>query len=146
MRVARHEDFLHGGRIIAAQGGRVQTGVVHAGRNGARSRVEVLHLLGHVAQVADILGQRDRVLHGAARMGGHEVWHDVLILPEFLIHFPEFPAESVVDLYRRLAHFGEDVVRNVLGRHAELSAYMILAEFAEEGPVLICQKIVESET
>ena len=146
MRVARHIHFLHRGGVVAAQGGRIQAGVVHAGGNGAGRRVEVLHLLGHIAQVADVFGKGDRVLHGAARVGGHEVGHDVLVFSELLIHLPELAAEGVVDIHGRLAHFGQDVVRNVLRRDAKLAAYVVLAELAQEGTVLICQKIVEPET
>ena len=37
MRVVRHVDLVHGQRVVP--------GVVHAGGDGARGRVEVLHLL-----------------------------------------------------------------------------------------------------
>ena len=56
VRVARHVDRLHGARVHA--------GVVHAGRHGGRRRVEVLHLLGHVAHVAHGLGKVHGFLHG----------------------------------------------------------------------------------
>ena len=41
--------------------------------------VEVLHLLGLVADIAQILGQLDGLLQRAAGVRGHEVGHDVLL-------------------------------------------------------------------
>ena len=146
MGIARHVDFLHRGRVISPERRRIKPRVVHTGRDGARSRVEILNLLGHISQVADVLGQRDRVLHRAARVGGHQVGHNVLVFVQLLVHFLKLAAELVIGVHIRFAHFGEHVVGDVLGRHAELSAYVILAEFTQKRPVLVCQKIVEPKT
>ena len=78
-------------------------------------------------------------------MGTHQVRHDILVFAELFIHFLEFTAECVVYVHRGLAHFGQHIVRDVLRRYTQLAADMILAEFPQEGPVLVCQKIVEPE-
>ena len=51
----------------------IQTGVPHAGGQGAGSGIKVLDLLGHVALLVEPLGQLDRILQSAAGMGGDEV-------------------------------------------------------------------------
>ena len=82
-----HEGPLEGlvvGRLgdkYRLHGPGVQAGVPHAGGQGARSGVEVLDLLRHVALLVQPLSQLYRVLQGAPRVGGDEVGHQILVLP-----------------------------------------------------------------
>src|SRR5699024_8600709 len=45
--------------------------VIHAGRQGGRGRIEILHLFRHKSQIPHILCQLHRVFQRTARMGGH---------------------------------------------------------------------------
>ena len=78
-------------------------------------------------------------------MGGHEVGHEVLLLAGLLIHLFKQAHEFAVGAAPRLAHFFQDIVGDMFGRDPELSADVILTEFAQECTVLVRQKIIESE-
>ena len=69
---AGDEDRLHGAGV--------QAGVPHAGGQGAGGGIEVLHLLRHVSLPVEPLRQLDRILQGAAGVGGDEVGDQVLVL------------------------------------------------------------------
>ena len=101
MGILGHVDRLH----IA----RVQAGVVHAGAQGARGGIEILHLLRLMARIAQILRQLHRILERAPRMTAHQVGHQILV--EAVL-----PVDGVVALHKRLvnlppwlAHAGEHI-------------------------------------
>ena len=79
-------------------------------------------------------------------MGRHEIRNKVLFLSESLIHPSELFRESFIYAVFRFSHQGENRSGYVFGRHFELTAYMILAEFAEKLLFLISQQIVETDS
>ena len=64
---------------------RVDAGVVHARADRAGGGVKILHLLRAHVVLVKILGQIDGILQGAARVAGHEVGHQILLLAIALV-------------------------------------------------------------
>ena len=124
MRRARHIDGLHRARI--------EPGIVHRGRERARRRVKILHLLGHVADAVQIFRQLYRVLKLAPRVGGHEIRHKILLHAVLLIQAEVFVAEFQIFAERRLAHVIEHALGFVLGRDLQLAADMVAHKLGEK--------------
>ena len=124
VRVVRDVDLVHGKRVVPR--------VIHAGGDGARRRVEVLHLFRAEFVLVQVLGEQDGVLQAAARVGRDEVRYHVLILPQLGVHLLELLDELVVDVDARLADLREDRVRDVFRRHAQLAGDVVFREFLQE--------------
>ena len=60
MRIFRNVDRLHRPRI--------DTGIVHTGRDRGRCRIKVLHLLRHIAKITEIFCQFHSFCQGTARV------------------------------------------------------------------------------
>ena len=79
---------LHGlfagraGDVHALHGARIQPCVIHGRRERARRGIEVLHLFRTHVFPAQIKRELDGVLQRAARMAGHEIRHQILLLPK----------------------------------------------------------------
>ena len=137
MRIAGDIDRLHGLGI--------QPGIIHTGGYCPRSRIKVLDLLGHIAQLPDILGEGDGIPEPAARMGGHEIGDDILVLAGLFVDLVKETDKVPIDCRAGLAHPGQDIVGDMLGRHPQLAADMVLTELPQKGPVPVRQQIVEAE-
>ena len=68
------------------QGVGVEAGVEHTGAHGAGRGIKILHLLGAHMVLVEVFGQIDGILEGAARVAGHEIRHEVLLFPAFLLN------------------------------------------------------------
>ena len=99
----------------------VDAGVPHAGGQGAGGGVEVLDLLGHVALPVQPLGQLHRVLQSAARVGGDEVGHQILVLAITAVELEILLPEFFIDLDVGLAHIVQGVSHAVLRGHLQLA-------------------------
>ena len=126
-------------------GERIQSGVIHAGGDGSRRRVEILYLLRHVAQLPDIFRKRDGILQRAAGVGRHQIRDDVLLLSGLLIGLLKETDELSVDAAPGLSHPGQDIIGDMLRRDPQLAADMMLTEFPQEGPVAVRQQIIKAE-
>ena len=78
-------------------------------------------------------------------MGGHEIGHDILVLAGLFVGLVKEADKVPVNSASGLAHPGEDIVGDMLGRHPELAADMILAELPQEGPVPVRQQVIEAK-
>lgn len=134
----RDIDFLHGQRVYP--------GVVHAGGDCPRGGIEVLHLVRDKALLMEILRQFYGGLQVAARVGGYEVWYQILLLAYPLVFFLEHGFEPLVDLGPRFAHQVQNPGAYVLRGNLELAAYVMLAQLLEEGLVLVCHQVVEPDS
>ena len=79
-------------------------------------------------------------------MRGHKVGNNILVHPDFAVDFLEFSDERIIDSYRRFSHFAEDIVGDMLGSNAELSAYMIAAKLSQKGTVSVRHHVIEPDT
>lgn len=86
---------------------RIQTGVVHARRQRARRRIKVLHLLWRVVDLFQVARQLDGVLERAARMGAHQIRHQILVHAKLLVFGVELVDKLKIQLFARLAHLVE---------------------------------------
>ena len=125
---------------------RVGAGVEHAGGKRAGSRIEVLHLLGLMADVAQVFRQLDCSLQIAARMAGNEIGHEILFLAQLFVDALVLFAEGVIDVSARLAHDGEYLRADMLRRNLELTADVVLAKLLEERIGLVRHDIVIAKT
>ena len=121
---AGDEDRLHGAGV--------QAGVPHAGRQGAGGGIEVLHLLRHVSLPVEPLRQLDRILQGAAGVGGDEVGDQVLVLAVAAVELEVLLPELFIDLDVWLTHIVQGVGGAVLGRHLQLAGDVVLDQVGEE--------------
>ena len=139
MRVFRHVNRFHGARVEPRE-------VHHRGQASGR-RVEIRHLLGVKAHVANEFGQLNGLFHGRPRVRGHKVGNDELLLARAGVLLLEQRDEALVDRVVGLAHARQDAVGNVLGRDAELPAHVVLGQLAHELPpmLLIEHHVVEAD-
>ena len=137
MRVCGAVDVLHGARV--------KPGVVDAGTHRRRGGVEVAHLLGVVSQIAAELGQLDGIFHRGPRVRAHEVGHHVLLLATRTRGLLELVDKALVDVVRGLAHHTQHVVAHVLGRQAQLARGVVFGQLADEGVVLVVQRVVKAD-
>ena len=137
MGALRHVDGLHGAGV--------QTGVVHAGGQGAGGGVEVLDLLRLPPGPVQPLGQGDGVVQGAAGMGGHEIGDQELVLPVLLVQTFVFLLELFISTDVGLAHGIQHMAHAVLGGHLQLSADVMLHQIGEELSAFVLQQIVEAD-
>ena len=126
------------GRHVAG----VDAGVVHAGGDGAGGGVKVLHLLGLVACPVQELRQTHGVRQRAARVGGHEVGHEVLLLVVGLVELLISAPELFKDAKMRLTHVVQHRGHAVLRRHLQLAADVVLHQLAEKVLILVLQHVV----
>ncbi len=124
----------------------VYSRVIHAGRYSAGRGVKVLHLLGLAASFVEVFRQCDGVGKRAARMRGHEVRHDVLLLGKARVHFFVLFHEALIHVDVRLAHIVENAVDAVLGRDLELAGDVIFDKLGEEIVVFILEHVVVAYT
>ena len=132
-----HIDLLHGPGI--------QAGVVHTGGDGAGGGIEVLDLLGLTAGLVQPGGQGDGVVQGAARVGGHEVGHQELVLAVLLVQPLVLLLELLIGPDVGLAHVVQHMAHAVLGGHLQLAADVMLHQIGKELPVLVLQQVVEPD-
>ena len=125
---------------------RVDAGVIHRGGQRAGGGVEVLHLLGHVADAVEVLREHDRVVERRAGVRAHQIRHKILLAAELLVDACITFAELLVDVKRRLAHIIECIVAHVLRRDLELARNVMLNQFLEEGIVPVRHHIVVAQT
>lgn len=119
--------------------------IIHnRGYRGGR-RIKILYLLRHVAKVAEIFGQLHRFLQGGSWVGGHEVWHQILIHSQFFIELLIFFPEALVYRIFRFSHTAEYGIGNMLRRHLQLAADMMENQLPEKSIILIRQQIVEPD-
>ena len=130
-------DLFHGAGVIA--------GAVHHGGDGRGRWIEILHLLGHIAQVAQIFGQLDGLLQRGAGVAAHQIGHQVLLLAQLLVDLPVFAHKAVIHAAVRLAHQLQHRVGDVLGRHLQLAGHMVFHQLTEEGFVLVAEQIVKAD-
>ena len=134
-----------GGHIDLFHGPRVQAGIVHD-RGYRRGRgVKILHLLGHIAQVPQVLGQLYGLLEGGARMGGHQIGHHILLEPQLLVEPLILLEEPRIDLMPGLAHLVQHRVGHMLRSHLQLAGDVVLDQLLEKGIAGIGQQIVEAD-
>ena len=81
-----------------------------------RGGIEVLHLLRHVSLPVEPLRQLDRILQGAAGVGGDEVGDQVLVLAVAAVELEVLLPELFIDLDVWLTHIVQGVGGAVLGR------------------------------
>ena len=137
MRIFHHKDRLHGQRI--------QPRVIHARRHRTGRRIEILHLIRPHMLFMQILGQHNRVLQRTARVGRHEVGHEILLTAGTFIDFFVCADKFLIDLILRLAHEREYIRRHVLGCHAELPGDMMLADLAHKSLIRVEHHVVEAD-
>ena len=139
VRAFRHEHALHGTRVHARE--------VHGRGHGGRRGVEILHLLGVEPHVAHVFRQLDGLIERASRVRGHQVRHHELLQPASVVGLLEQLHELLVHLMLRFAHHAEHGVGNMLGRHAQLPAHVVLAQLAHERLALVTvgQHVVEAD-
>ena len=130
-------DLLHGQRVYP--------GIVHAGGDCSRGGIEVLHLVWDKALLMEILRQFYGSLQVAARVGGYEVWYQILLLAYPLIFFLEHGFEPLVDLGPWFAHQVQNPGAYVLWGNLELTADVMLTQLLEEGWILVCHQVVEPD-
>ncbi len=117
-------------------GERIQAGIVHAGRDGERRRIEILDLLRTVSILMEILRQLHHILQTAARMRCNEIRHRVEIFSltvRFNIKIIHEPVEFR-DL--RFVHLRKHTRRNVLRRDTQMPADMVRDEIFHEFRIL----------
>ncbi len=124
----------------------VDPGVIHAGREGARGRIEILHLLGNEVVVPKVLGQFDGCGKVASGMTGNEVGYEVLFLFEFLINPAILLFEPSVYFKGRFPHRFQYPGVHVLRSYLQLTRYMELAELTEEGRIRVSQQVVVADS
>ena len=137
MRVGRNVHVLHRDGVDAR--------VVHAGADRAGRRVKILHLLGHIAQIADKFRQLHRLLHPAARMGRHQIGNQILFFIDFLVDPAVAAGKLLIYPVGRLSHLLQDGLGHMLRRYLQLTADMVAAQLLQERIILICQHIVEAQ-
>ena len=96
--------FLSLGAEDRLQGVRIVTRVPGLGRNGHRSRGEILHLLQMEIQSLRNDGKFGHVFFMTARMRTDEVRNDLLVKTFFLVDLVEDALELVEEVERWLAH------------------------------------------
>ena len=79
-------------------------------------------------------------------MRGHEVGHDILLFAGLFVHLLKSADELAVYGVPRLAHFRQNIVGDMLGGNAQLTADVVLAEFPQESPVAVRQQVVKTKT
>ena len=139
MRAFRHEHALHSTRVHARE--------VHGRGHGGRRGIEILHLFGVEPHVAHVFRQLDGLVERASGVRRHQVRHHELLQPAGVVGLLEQFHELLVHLVLRLAHHAEHSIGNVLGRHAQLPAYMMLAQLTHERLALVAirQHVVEAD-
>ena len=90
-----------------------------------------------------ILGKLHSITQRAARVRGHQVRNRILFLAEPLVYFVKLSKKFFVYAVFRLAHTTQDVIRDMLGGNAELTAYVVAAKLVEKAVVFIREKIVK---
>ena len=80
-------------------------------------------------------------------MRGHQVRHHELLQPARVVGLLEQLHELLVHLMLRLSHHAEHGVGNMLGRHAQLPAHVVLAQLAHERLALVAirQHVIETD-
>ena len=76
-------------------------------------------------------------------MGRHQVGHKKLLLSQLFVDLIIFSHEMFINFLFGLAKLIQYGVRNVLRRHFELTADMMLHQLPEKGIVGIGQQIIE---
>ena len=92
------------GDIYGLHGVWIETGVEHGGGEGHGRGREILYLLGAVVHFLCPLSKVRHVTIGATRMGGDEVWDELLVHVRLLVDAEEEVVELQEMLPRRLAH------------------------------------------
>ena len=138
MRIFRYVYRLHGPWV--------QTGIIHTGGHGGGCGIKILHLFRHESHVPHIFRQLDSLLHGASRMGRHEIWHCILFFTGARIGLFKILQKLLIHSMFRLAHIGKHLVGNVFRCHPQLSAYMILGKLLQKFPVPVCFHIVKTDS
>ena len=139
VRAFRHEHALHGARVHARE--------VHGRGHGGWRGVEVLHLLGIEPHVAHVFRQLDCLVERASGVRRHQIRHHELLQSASVVGLLEQLHELLVHLMLRLAHHAEYGIGNVLRRHAQLPAHMVLAQLAHERLALVAirQHVIEAD-
>ena len=138
MRVSRNVNRIHRPGI--------QPRVIHTGRNRPRRGIKILHLLRHIAEFTNVLSKLNRILHPAARVGGHQIGNNILFLSGLLVHLIKKADKLAVYPVPGLSHLRENIVRDMLRRHTQLSADVVLTEFSQKSPVPVRQQIIKAES
>ena len=118
MGICWHIDLLHGPAVISR--------VIHTGGNGGRCRIKVLHLLRHIAQIPQMLRQLHCRFHIGTRMGGHQIWNQILLFTQLLIHGIVFLYKLTIYTVFRFSHQSQNSICHMLRRYLQLTADMIL--------------------
>ena len=87
-------------------------------------------------------GQLHGVLQGAPGVGGHEVGHQELLLPQLLGDAVKFLRKSLVNVDVGLAHGVQNVAGAVLRGHLQLTGDVVLDQLLEKGVVGVLHHIV----
>ena len=97
MRIDRDIDWLHISRI--------NTCVIHTGWDRGRGWIKILHLLRHISQIPQKFCKLHCLLQGGTRVGGHQIWNQILLFTNLFIHIFIGFYKPVIDIHTRLAHF-----------------------------------------
>ena len=92
-----------------------------------------------------VLGKRDCVLHGASRVGAHQIRHGILVHVKLPVYLFKFADKGVVYGDGRLSHPRQDIVGDMLRSGPKLSAHVILAQRPQERFVLIRHQVVKAK-
>ena len=125
---------------------RVDARIIHNGRGRTRRGIEILHLLGRIMIALEALCQINSIPHGRARMAGHQIRHQILLLAKSRTKLEILFAEALVNAEMRFTHAIQYTVGAMLGRNLELTADMVTHQLAEKAVIPIRHQIVKSDT
>ena len=101
------------GTSYGRHGSRVKAGIVHHRRYSRGCRIEILHLLWHIAHIPNRFRKCNCILEIRSRMRRDQIRNQVLILTILLIDPFKSLAELIIDSCPRLTHEIKHMVRNV---------------------------------
>ena len=123
----------------------IQAGVVHGSGQGAGGGIKILYLFRVEPVLPQVAGQVDGLVEAAARVGGHEIGHQILLLAVFFRQGVIFAAEVVVHIGKGLAHIVQHPGADVLRRHLQLAADMVPHQLGEKVAVFVPEHIVKAD-
>ena len=91
------------------------------------------------------LRQLDGVLQGAARVGGDQIGHQILVLAVAAVELEVLLTEFLIDLNMGLAHVVQGVGHAVLRGHLQLAGDVVLDQVGEELTAGVLHEIVEAD-
>lgn len=100
------------------------------------------HLLGMQPLLFKKQGQLHRIPQGAARVGGHQIGHEVLLFPHAFGELIKPFLKPFIGLNRRFAHVPQHMRGTVLGRHLELAADVMGHQLPEKAFVRVGHQII----